>query len=757
MLCRKQITVKGIVQGVGFRPFIYSLANRYSLSGYVLNDSGGVIVDAEGEESSLEQFIRDVVVDAPPLAEVEDIHWIPLPVAGYDSFSIEESRAEEEKSVLISPDISICEDCLRELFDTYDFRYRYPFINCTNCGPRFTIIRDVPYDRGKTTMAKFPMCATCRWEYEDPANRRFHAQPNACPACGPQVVLLDKRGNPVEGSGVIASVQELLRNGEMVAIKGIGGYHLACDARNSQAVTTLRKRKYREDKPFALMAYDVDSVREICEVSPSEEKLLLSPSRPIVLMRKKGHCSVAEDVAPHQRYLGVMLPYTPLHCLLLHGTGLILVMTSGNRSDEPIAHEDGEAFSKLGGIAGYFLIHNRDIHIRCDDSVARAWRDQPILIRRARGYVPSPMRLPFSLERHILSCGAELKNTFCLAKDDRAFVSHHIGDLDSVETLRSFEQGIEHFKRLFAIEPEVVAYDLHPEYLSTKYALALEGNHKLGVQHHHAHIVSCMVDNGIEGKVIGVAFDGTGYGLDGTIWGGEFLVADFYDFQRLAHLKPLPLPGGEAAIREPWRMAVSYLYAVYGDDFLKLDFELVNRIDRGRLRLVKQMMDRRFNSPPTSSMGRLFDAVSSLLGIRDRVNYEGQAAVELEMIAGEDCSNGYECRVTNGRDDTLIIETVGLIQGVVEDLGAGIERSVISAKFHNTVAHMILDVCRRIRDKSGIGRVALSGGVFQNMFLLQRVDRLLFKAGFDVYTHHRVPPNDGGISLGQAVVAAMRR
>lgn len=757
MVSRRQITVKGIVQGVGFRPFIYSLAHRYSLAGYVLNDSNGVIMDVEGEEWALERFIRDVVTEAPPLAQVEDIGWISLPVAGYRSFTIKQSQAREDKRVLISPDISICPDCLRELFDPRDFRYRYPFINCTNCGPRLTIIKDVPYDRDKTTMAVFPMCSVCRAEYEDPANRRFHAQPNACLACGPRVALLDGQGNPLNHIlDPILAMQDLLRQGKVVAVKGIGGYHLACDARNPQAVSALRRRKCREDKPFALMAYDLKAVRQICELSPAEEGLLTSPSRPIVLLRKRSDCDIAPDVAPNQRYLGVMLPYTPLHYLLLEGTGLILVMTSGNRSDEPIAHKDDEALSKLEGIADYFLVHNREIHIRCDDSVARVWEDKPLLIRRARGYVPRPIKLPFHLDYHILACGAELKNTFCLARDDRAFLSHHIGDLDFLETLGSFEQGIEHFQRLFAIEPEVIVYDLHPEYLSTKYALARPGNHKVGVQHHHAHIVSCMVDNGIKGRVIGVAFDGTGYGLDGTIWGGEFLIADFAHFQRVAYLRPLPLPGGEAAIREPWRMAASYLYLVYGDDFPNLGIEFTKRIDRSRLELIRRMIERRFNSPLTSSMGRLFDAVSSIVGIRDRVNYEGQAAVELEMVADEDCGDEYAYGIADGGDGALIIETKSIIHGVVEDLKAEAKPATISAKFHNTIAHIILDVCMRIRERSGLNRVALSGGVFQNMFLLGWVCPLLSGAGFEVYTHHQVPPNDGGISLGQVVIAGVR-
>lgn len=751
---RRRILVEGIVQGVGFRPFVYGLALKQGLGGFILNDTTGVIIEVEGEPSALESFLCALRTDAPPLATIEGLSWESLPAKGYSPFTIEKSQAEEDRRVLISPDTCTCDDCLRELFDLNDPRYRYPFINCTNCGPRFTIIKDVPYDRERTTMAVFCMCPDCHKEYQDPLDRRFHAQPNACPSCGPQVTLLDREGHEMASEDPVSHAARLLQQGAIVAVKGLGGYHLACDAFNNDAVGRLRRRKHREDKPFALMAPDLEAVKALCFVDEAEEALLLSRKRPIVLLRKRMPNPVAHEVAPGHRDLGFMLPYSPLHYLLLREAASPLVLTSGNISDEPIAYKDDDALQRLSRIAEYYLIHNREIHMRCDDSVTRVIHGREMLIRRSKGYVPSPITMPAAFAEPTLACGAQLKNSFCLGKGRYAFVSHHIGDLENYETLLSFQEGIDHFNRLFDIDPKVMAYDLHPEYVATKYALELEGVTRIGVQHHHAHIASCMVEHGLPGPVIGVAFDGTGSGSDGTIWGGEFLVADYTDFVRAAHLEYVPLPGGEQAIRGPWRMAASWLYQVYGDEMEALDIDFIQRLNKRPWPLLKQMIQRSINSPPTSSIGRLFDAVSSLVGVRDTINYEGQAAVELEMIADERCQENYSCAITEGQP--MVVQGGDIIRGVVEDLLARVSPSIISAKFHNTIAAAIVDICDRIRQQHGLNRVVLSGGVFQNMLLLERAVAGLAPIGFEVYVPSKVPPNDGGISLGQAAIANAR-
>jgi len=755
-----KVIVKGIVQGVGFRPFVYKIATDNNLSGFVFNDSKGVTIEVEGEESNLESFIDTLKSEPPPLSYIEDVHVSVLSPAGHRGFAIRGSESKEtDKFVLMSPDISICNSCYKELTSSSDRRYRYPFINCTHCGPRFTIIQDVPYDRDKTTMQDFQMCPDCRGEYEDPLNRRFHAQPNACHVCGPQVYLLHKDGGKLFRDEAINQAVQHLKNGRIVAVKGIGGYHLACNAEDDNAVQNLRKKKYREDKPFALMAARVEDVQRFCEVNNEEERLLLSHERPIVLLLKKKGISISESVAPNQRYLGFMLPYTPLHHLLLKDSCLVLVMTSGNLSDEPIAYQDSDAFSRLWAIADYFLSHNRRIYLRCDDSVVRVWRGRDMVLRRSRGYVPQPIKVPFKFRKVILACGGHLKNTFCLTRETFAFLSHHIGDLENIETLTSFEKGIEHFKKLFYIEPEVIAHDIHPEYLATKYAKDManypEDIVRIPVQHHHAHIASCMADNGIESKAIGVAFDGIGYGEDGNLWGGEFLVADFKGYERHAHFAYLPLPGGEAAIREPWRMAAAYLYNVYGRGMSELDIGFVRNLDMNKWDILEKMMKVKINSPLTSGVGRLFDAVSSLIGLRNGANYEGQAAVELEMVADNSCMDRYNFSIVN-RGEIIIIEYDEVIRGIVSDIKRGLGIPIISAKFHNGIASVVREVCEIIRDKTQLKKVALSGGVFQNIFLLERTFQLLTERGFTVYTHSRVPTNDGGLCLGQAVIANAR-
>lgn len=788
MVTRSEILVRGIVQGVGFRPFVYSQASRLALRGRVRNNPTGVLIEVEGNHGDIEQFISDLKSNPPPLSEIESVecshHLAP---ADYADFVILESAHEGLTGaalVPVSADVATCADCLKELFDPRDRRYRYPFINCTNCGPRFTIVEDIPYDRARTTMRDFEMCRECRAEYEDPLDRRFHAEPIACPACGPQLTLRSEppalAGGPIAHAGrrdtigeppadaggtdnapadagssdIISNARRLLLDGNIVAIKGIGGFHLACDALNPEAVDTLRRRKYREDKPFALMAASVELVRRHCLVSAEEEELLASERRPIVLLERKSDCVISAAVAPGANVLGFMLPYSPLHHLLLKDLEHPLVMTSGNISDEPIAYENDDATGRLSKIADHFLLHDRRIHMRTDDSVLRVHDQRAMMVRRARGYAPAPIKTGFKFVREVLACGAELKNTFCLARDNYAFVSHHIGDLENLETLRSYTEGIEHFQRLFHVKPDVVAYDLHPEYLSTKHALALEDvETRTGVQHHHAHIASCMADNQIDGEVIGVAMDGLGFGTDGRMWGGEFFVANFVEAERFAHLANVPLPGGAKAIREPWRMAAIYLQQSFGDEFVNLDLPFVKDMPEREWLALRSMVASSTNCPETSSMGRLFDAVSSLLGVRSVVNYEGQAAIELEALADRNCGEAYEFSVNRIGN---VIEAHDVIQAAVVDLLNGKPAAIVAAKFHAGVASLIVLMSEKIRKQQDLNRVVLSGGVFQNLLLLTQAKQLLRAKGFQVFTHGRVPTNDGGISLGQAAVANAR-
>ncbi len=757
------ISVHGVVQGVGFRPFVYRLATKHNLKGWVCNTSEDVKIEVEGKMEAIEQFKLDLQTKAPPLAHIEDIIISYHPTIGYESFGIRHSIAEEGKYQLISPDIATCQACLGELLDPNDRRYRYPFTNCTNCGPRFTIIEDIPYDRPKTTMRYFQMCPQCQAEYDNPLDRRFHAQPNACPKCGPHVELLDAQGNTLSCSDPISSASQLLREGKIVAIKGLGGFLLACDATSQSTVKTLRKRKRRLFKPFAIMLTNMDEVKRHCYISPEEEQVLLSPQSPIVLMRWKDDSPVSREVAPNFCYLGVMLPYTPLHHILLGDTGLPLVMTSGNVSEEPIAKDNDEALRKLSGIADYFLVHNRYIYSRYDDSVAMVEETASQIVRRARSYAPSPIPLTFRAKQ-VLGCGAEMKNTFCLTKDNHAFLSQHIGDMENVETLEHFGNTISLYKKLFRIEPEIIAHDLHPDYLATKYAQQLgeSGLKLIPVQHHHAHIVSCMVDNGLQSPVIGVALDGTGMGDDGHIWGGEFMVADYQSFNRVSHLEYLPLPGGDAAIKRPYRIAIGYILSLLGESALNQGLAFMRQVGEVEIEVIKRQIERKINSPLTSSMGRLFDAISALIGIRSEVDYEGQAAVELEMDAYKACPehgggiNNKESYPYSIIEDKgiKIVQLGTLLSAIIEDLKQGISSSGrISVRFHNTVALMVSEVCRLIADETGINQIALSGGVFQNRLLLRKTVTSLEKGGFTVFTHQQSPCNDGGISLGQAVIA----
>jgi len=755
-----KISVRGVVQGVGFRPFVYRLANEHNLKGWVRNTSGAVEIAVEGDEDRIKSFLTDLEVKAPPLARIENIAFTFYPPNGYTKFEIYRSLSQEEKYQLVSPDIATCEDCRREIFCATDRRHRYPFTNCTSCGPRFTIIEDIPYDRPKTTMHKFQMCTQCQQEYDNPLDRRFHAQPNACPQCGPSLALVDRSGNAVACDDDIEAASELLKAGRILALRGLGGFQLACDATNEEAIKLLRSRKKRPSKPFAVMVATLQDIEGHCLVSPEERRLLSSAECPIVLLRwKHSSSNISPAVAPNLRYLGIMLPYTPLHHLLLRESGLPLVMTSGNLSEEPIAKDNDEALIRLGGMADYFLLHNRDIFARYDDSVFMV-AEMPQAIRRARGYAPYPILLPFQ-SKQILACGAELKNTFCLTKEKHAFLSQHIGDMENEETLEHFENTIELYKQLFRIAPEAIAHDMHPEYLSTKFALqegAARGLILIPVQHHHAHIVSCLVDNGVEGPVIGVAFDGAGYGTDGTIWGGEFLVTDLRRFQRAGHLEYVPLLGGEAAIKKPYRMALSYLYTLLGEQVVKPCMEglPINKLPPDELDLLIQQLTRRINCPLTSSAGRLFDAVSALAGVREEIDYEAQAAIELEMLAAEEGDDfegkPYPFSIDEHRG-MRVVRLGELLSAVVQDIKAQAPTSIISLKFHHTVAQMILETCKLIAKDTAINQVALSGGVFQNRLLLSLATAGLRREGFSVFTHHLVPCNDGGISLGQAVIA----
>ena len=763
-----RIHITGIVQGVGFRPFVYNLAARHNLRGWVKNTSAGVDIEVDGKREVLELFLQQLRDDSPALARIDEFSASFQAANGFRSFEILHSAAVEGAFQPISPDVAICPDCLRELFDPNDRRYQYPFINCTNCGPRFTIIKDIPYDRPKTTMASFPMCPDCEREYGDPSNRRFHAQPVACPVCGPQVTFERSNGESLASAeAAITQACEALASGGIIAIKGLGGFHLACDATNASAVLKLRHRKLRVDKPFAIMMPNLETVETHCLVSNAERDLLLSTARPIVLLRRQPGSNIAKAVAPNQEWVGVMLPYTPLHYLLFADRTQLftaLVMTSGNMSEEPIAIGNDEARERLATLADAFLMHNRDIYIRCDDSVVRVFDEGRLTrddespsslypVRRSRGYSPFPVRLPFEAPQ-LLAAGSELKNTFCITNKDYAFLSHHIGDMENYETLRSYEEGVEHFEKLFRVRPEAIAYDLHPNYLATRYALERserENLQSIGVQHHHAHIAACMAEHGLDGvrPVIGVGFDGTGYGEDGAIWGGETLIADYKSYERRFHLGYFPLPGGDAAIKKPARTALALLWSlgVEWDERLNPVAELTDK-DRDILSL---QLERKVNTPLTSSIGRLFDAAAALAGVRQTVNYEGQAAIELEALADPAEAGTYPFELDQ---DQIQIRT--MIQALMEDIRAGVPTSKISARFHNGLALSVSEICLRIRAETGIDQICLSGGVWQNITLLGRTLSLLNREGFRVYLHREVPANDGGLSLGQAVIAAAR-
>jgi hydrogenase maturation protein HypF len=763
---RRRFFVAGIVQGVGFRPFVYRLARTHGLSGWVRNTPAGVEIEVQGSPDVLTRFLHSLAEEAPPLAVINSISCDEIPQIDEHDFSILASGTGAA-AVQIAPDSALCSDCLKELFDPADRRYRYPFITCTNCGPRYSIITGIPYDRPKTTMVGFPLCPDCLAEYHDPGDRRFHAQPVACPACGPQVRLIKAftaSGETVhEGETAILQAIDLLRQGRILAVKGIGGYHLAVDACNHEAVARLRKRKKRDEKPFAVMAADLATARRLAVLDVMEERLLTGPESPIVIVRKAPRCPMSPLVAPNNGWVGLMLPYAPIHHLLfaphqpskLTTSFQALVMTSANVSDEPICFEDTDAQQRLAGIADYFLVHNRPIHIREDDSVMRVFQGRPLFYRRARGYAPRAVRLPFNVPP-LLAVGSELKGAVCLAHGERAFLSQHIGDLQNSSTCDSFRHTIEHLGTILEIAPTIVACDLHPDYLSSVYATE-SGLPVITVQHHHAHLAACMAENGLEGEVIGMIFDGTGLGDDGTVWGGEFLVGGYDGYRRVGHFRPLPLPGGDAAVREPWRMAISCLYHALGEQAFYLDHPVVARLTDTQKPLFAAMLAKGLNSPLTSSCGRLFDAVAALLNIRHIVSYDGQAAIELEALAeaAEDDSR-YPFEITCSEGNPPQLDFTPLFPAVLADLEAGIPTAAIARRFHTTVAAASVEACFRISQVCGLDRVVLSGGVFQNRLLSEMVYTGLTERGLQVFTHRLVPPNDGGIALGQAAIAGRR-
>jgi hydrogenase maturation protein HypF len=748
---RLRARVTGTVQGVGFRPFVYRLAEELGLAGWVLNDTRGVLIEAEGASPDLARFLERLRTEAPPLAAIEAIVPEEASPRGEAGFRILESSEAGRPAAPVSPDAATCPDCLRELRDPRDRRFRYPFVNCTNCGPRFTIVEGVPYDRPLTTMAGFEMCALCRAEYEDPLDRRFHAQPTACPRCGPAVRLIDADGGeaPVGDAGdAVAAAAAALEQGAIVAVKGLGGYHLACRADDDAAVAALRSRKHREERPFALLAADVAAARRLVDLGAEEEALLISPARPIVLAPRRPDAAVAAAVAPHAPEFGVMLPYSPLHHLLAGDFGVPLVLTSGNVSDEPIAYRDEDALRRLRGNADLFLTHDRPIHMRTDDSVLRVvgvGGRRPLPLRRSRGYVPGAIELPLECASEILACGAEQKNAFCLAKGRRAWVGHHIGDLKNLETLASFSEGIAHFERLFAVEPQVCAHDLHPDYLSTRYALERGGVELVGVQHHHAHLAACLAEHGELGEAVGAIYDGTGLGPDGVIWGGELLRGGVSSFERAGHLTQVTLPGGEAAIREPWRMACAWLTAAGDSAAPARPTALADAVDGRDWRNCARVAAGGFGSPATTSMGRLFDAVGAICGAAPRVAYEGQAAVELEAMADP---------AERGRYEIDGLEAGPAVLALVEEIEDGIAPATVAARFHNTIAAATAEACSALASSSGTEVVVLSGGVFQNRLLLEAAAALLTRSGLRVLVPEVLPPNDGGIAFGQVAVAA---
>ncbi len=766
---RRAIIVTGLVQGVGFRPFVHRLASRLDLCGYVKNAGGAVLIEVQGDPRRLDHFVNELCTQPPFLSRIDEVRSERQPLQDESSFTIASSDLDLSEPVCIPADMATCDECLAELFDPTDRRYRYPFLNCTHCGPRLTIIQCGPYDRARTTMAPFVMCAACRAEYDAPSNRRFHAQATACATCGPQLALLDNHGKAIDTSDPLTMFAESLCRGRIGALKGLGGYHLVCAAGNEQAVSELRRRKQRDEKPLAMMVRDATAARRWCEVDPHEQLLLESPQRPIVILKKRDdpcleRIRIADSVAPGNPRWGIVLPYTPLHYLLMEAMkDEPLVMTSGNRSDEPIAYRDDDAIERLGSIADVFLTHNRPIQMRCDDSVTCSVDGLDSPIRRSRGAAPLPIALPFDCPRPLLAVGGQFKNVFAFGHQRRAILSHHLGDLDQFEVYQDLETSILVYEQLFDIHPAVIVHDRHPDYASTVYARqrALDtGLDVIAVQHHHAHMASCMAEHGLDEPVIGVIFDGTGFGLDETIWGGEFLVGDYAQFRRAAHFRQVRMPGGAQAVREPWRMAMAHLVDA------GCDTAAVTGVSSHQRRTVEQMLARGFHSPMTSSVGRLFDAVAAIIGLRTHVSYEGQAAMQLEWLATDvpeedsypfglsEYTTSAGDRETADASPVSSLDTRPMIRAVIRDQQHGIPAAIIARRFHATLVEMIASTCGQLRSQTGLDAVVLSGGVFMNALLTRAVPCRLRKEGFRVYRHHLVPPGDGGLSLGQLAIAA---
>jgi len=757
---RLKITVIGAVQGVGFRPFIYRLATQLGLKGYVLNSIPGVMIEVEGNKEKLNQFLLKIEQEKPVNAVVYSLEFSFLDPIGYQNFTIKESKQLKESSPIILPDIAVCPDCIQEMYNVHDRRYLYPFINCTNCGPRFSIIESMPYDRPGTSMKIFEMCDDCRREYQDPANRRFHAQPIACPKCGPQVELWDSGGKRVTIQyNAIEEATRRIQEGQIIAIKGLGGYQLLVDARNDKAITNLRMRKHREEKPFALMLQSIDDIKRICIISNFEKRLLCSPESPIVLLRKRDSHSnssaLSENIAPNNPYLGIMLPYTPIHYLLMNNLKIPIVTTSGNLSEEPIAINESEALEKLGGIADFFLVHNRPIVRHVDDSIVRVILGRELVLRRARGYAPLPIQFIPEDEKiaekypKYLAVGAHLKNTVAVSDKNTAVISQHIGDLSTEESFNAFERVIEDLQKLYKIKPDTIITDFHPDYLSTKYAEGRDEN-ILYVQHHEAHIMACRAENQITGTALGISWDGTGYGWDKLIWGGEFFISDEKAIEHVGQFRRFPLPGGELAIKEPRRSAVGALYEIFGNEIFRWNHLYQDTFSELDLPVLQKMLEKKLNCPLTSSVGRLFDAIASLLNICQKITYEGQAAMMLEHVADRESKQGYGFEI---RENKLInIDWQLIFNEILEDIKNNVSIGTISMKFHHTLAEIILNIAKYL----GITKVALSGGCFQNAILLESTITLLEQHGFRVYWHQRVPPNDGGISLGQIALARMQ-
>ena len=746
---RLKVTIRGAVQGVGFRPFVYRLATEMSLAGWVMNSPQGVFIEAEGAKETLDDFLLRLEREKPSLSFIQSLEYSLLEPDGYDGFEIRPSDDAGERSAVIMPDIATCPQCRDELLDPRDRRHRYPFTNCTLCGPRFSIIRALPYDRANTTMRSFAMCPRCRHEYDDPKDRRFHAQPDACGVCGPRLALWDERGKTLAtDDDALRQAAAAVTGGLVVALKGLGGFQLLVDARNDKAVRRLRERKIREEKPLAVMFPDMESLRRYARVSPLEERLLTSPESPIVLLERLSKSAMAPSVAPDNPYVGVMLPYTPLHHLLMRELGFPVVATSGNRHDEPIVTDEAEAVAAIAGIADRFLVHDRPIERHVDDSVARVQLGREMVMRRARGYAPLPVIVKRALPP-LLAVGGHLKNTVAVSRGSEVILSQHIGDLETAKALFAFRKVIADLLSLYEVTPVAVAHDAHPDYLSTQWAKSAPYP-GLAVQHHHAHLAACMAENDVDGEVLGVTWDGAGYGDDGTLWGGEFLLGDASSYRRVAHVRRFRLPGGEAAIKEPRRTAVGLLHEIgEGFDLLPPASD-AEPLSDGDLRLLDQMLAKGINSPVTTSAGRLFDGVAALLGIRSVCSFEGQAAMMVEFRAERGVDDSYDFALRDG--EPLVLDWEPLFREVIRDRDAGAPVGVICARFHNTLAEAIVEVAKR----TGASRIALTGGVFQNRYLTERAFRRLEGEGFRPFTHQRVPPNDGGIALGQVLVAAAR-